>query len=57
MVEAAEGRHGLVQRLLPGMAEGGVAEVMGQRHRLGQILVEPQGGGAMDRAIWATSML
>ena len=39
-----------VQRLLAGMAEGRVAEVVRQRHRLGQILVQPQpaGDGAGD---------
>src|SRR3546814_18109575 len=48
VVEAAVGRHGLLQRVLAGMAEAGVAEVVGQRHRLGEILVEAE--GAADRA-------
>ena len=48
MVEAAEGPHQLVELALAGMAEGRVAEVMGQRQRLGQVLVEAQRPG--DRA-------
>ena len=45
MVEAAEPRHALVERVLAGMAEGRVAEVVRQRQRLGQVLVEPEGAG------------
>jgi len=43
-------RHLGVERLLAGMAERGVAEVVRQGQRLGQILVEPQGAadGARD---------
>src|SRR3546814_15356727 len=48
VVEAAVGRHGLLQRVLAGMAEAGVAAVVGQRHRLGEILAEAE--GAADRA-------
>src|SRR3546814_7649689 len=40
MVEAAIRLHDLVQRLLPRMAEWGVAEIVGKRQRFGQILVE-----------------
>ena len=40
--EAAKGRHLGVERLLAGMAERGVAEVMREADRLGQILVEAQ---------------
>ncbi len=42
VVEAAVGGHAGVKRLLAGMAEGGVAEVVGERHRLGEIVVEPE---------------
>ena len=42
VVEAAAGRHLLVQRVLAGMAERRVAEIVGQRHGLGQILVAAQ---------------
>ena len=45
VVEAAERLHRRVQRLLAGMAERRVAEIVGQRHRLAEILVEPQGRG------------
>ena len=50
MVEAAEGRHGRRQRPLAGMPEGRMAEVVRQRQRLGQVLVQPQhaGDGAGD---------
>src|SRR5205823_603855 len=40
--EAAERLHGGVQRLLAGMAERRVAKIVRQRHRLAEILVEPQ---------------
>ena len=42
VVEAAVRRHQAVEFALAGMAEGRVAEVMGQGQRLGQILVEPE---------------
>ena len=42
VVEAAERLHRGVQRLLAGMAERRVAEIVGERHRLAEILVEPQ---------------
>ena len=45
VVEAAEGRHAVVERVLAGMAEGRVAEVVGERQRLGQILVEAERAG------------
>lgn len=43
--------HQPVQLLLPGVAAGRMAEIVGQGDRLGQILVQPQraGGGAADR--------
>ena len=42
MVEAAPGPHPLVERVLAGMAERRVAEIVDQRHRLGEILVAAQ---------------
>ena len=54
VVEAAEPGQRLVERRLAGMAEGAVAEIVRQRDRLGQILVDPR-ARAMARAICATS--
>src|SRR5260221_6528766 len=48
MVEAAERRHDSVERVLAGMAERLVAEIMGKGQRLGEILVEAE--RAADRA-------
>ena len=48
VVEAAVGLHEAVERALAGVAEGRVAEVVRQRDRLGQVLVEPE--GARQRA-------
>ena len=45
VVKAPIGLHDLLQRILARMAEGGVAEIVGQRQRLRQILVEAQGAG------------
>ena len=45
VLEAAVGLHAGVQCVLPGMAERGVAEVVGQADRLGEILVDAQGAG------------
>jgi hypothetical protein len=45
VVEAAEPRHALVQGILARMAEGRMAEVVGEGQGLGQILVEPEGAG------------
>ena len=56
VVEAAKAGHGGIERPLAGMAEGRMAEIVGERQRLGQILVEPQGPGEA-RAICATSMV
>jgi hypothetical protein len=53
MVEAAEPGHALVERVLARMAEWGVAEVVGERQRFGEVLVEPESA----RAIWLTSMV
>ena len=48
VVEAAIGLHQPVEFALAGMAERRVAEVMGERQGLGQILIEAQ--GTRDRA-------
>ena len=45
VVEAAERRHAVVERVLAGVAEGRVAEVVRQRQRLGEILVEAERAG------------
>ena len=37
--------HQVGKNILTGMTKGCVAKVMGQGYRLGQVLVEPQGGG------------
>ena len=42
MVEPTKGSQRLVQPGLPGMAEGRVAQIMRERQRLGQILIQPQ---------------
>ena len=34
--------HALVQRILPGVPERGMAEIVGQRHSFSEILVQPQ---------------
>ena len=43
VVEAAVGRHAGVERVLAGVAERRVAEVVAERDRLGEVVVEPQG--------------
>jgi hypothetical protein len=48
VVEAAVGRHHLPQRVLAGVAEGRMAEVMGERQGLRHVLVQIE--GAADRA-------
>ena len=45
VVEAAMDAQARVERPLAGMAERRVAEVVGERQRLGQILIEPQLAG------------
>ena len=42
VVEAAVARHAGVERVLAGVAERRVAEIMAERDRLGEIVVEPQ---------------
>ena len=54
MIEAAMGLEAFVERPLAGMAERGMAEVMGQRQGFGEVLVEPELAG-QRRAICATS--
>jgi hypothetical protein len=50
VLEAAVRLHAAVQRILPGVAERRVAEVVRERDRLGQVLVQaqPPGDGARD---------
>ena len=45
VIEAAERREAFVERALAGMAERRMAEIVGQRQRLGQILVEAERTG------------
>ena len=45
VVEAAEGSQAAVERALAGVPERRVAEVVGERQRLGQVLVEPERAG------------
>ena len=45
VLEAAVRSHAVVERVLPGVAEGRVAEVVGQRDGFGQIFVQPQRAG------------
>ena len=42
MVKAAKVLHHLMQCLFPRMSEGCVSQIMRQRHRLGQIIIQPQ---------------
>jgi len=48
VVEPAMGLHEAIEFALAGMAEGRVAEIMGKRQGLGQILIEPE--RSCDRA-------
>ncbi len=50
------GRHAGVERVLAGMAERRMAEVVAERDRLGEIVVETS-ARASARAIWATSIV
>ena len=45
VIEAAVVAHQVVERLFAGVAERGVAKVVGKRNRLGEILVESQRAG------------
>ena len=42
VIEAAGGRHRRLKRVLAGMAEGRMADIVGEAERLGQILVEAE---------------
>src|SRR5208337_2124639 len=42
VIEAAMRAHQLVERMLAGMAERRMAQVVGQRNRFGELLVEAQ---------------
>ena len=45
VVEAAMGLEAFIERPLAGMAERGMPDVMGQRQRFGEVLVEPKLAG------------
>ena len=45
VVEAAEAAEACVERALAGMAERRMAEIVRQRQRLGEVLVEPERAG------------
>ena len=45
LIVAEAALHHPAEGPLPGVAEGGVAQIVAQRRRLGEILVEPQGPG------------
>ena len=49
MIEAAAGCEAAIERALAGMPEGGMAEIVGERQRLGQILVETERAGERAR--------
>ena len=42
MIEAAERTEAIIERALAGMTERRMAEIVGERQRLGKIFVEPQ---------------
>ena len=48
MIETAVGTHQLVEHLLAGVSERRMAEVVRERDRLGEFLIQPE--GARDRA-------
>ena len=56
VVEAAVTRQCGIERILAGMAEGRMADVVGQAQRLGQVFVEAS-ERAMTRPTCATSRL
>ena len=49
VIEAAECREAVVERALAGMAERRMAEIVGQRQRLGEILVQSERAGERAR--------
>ena len=51
MVEAAVRSHAGVERFLAGVAKGCVAEIVAERHRLGELFVEPQRLGERAREL------
>ena len=54
VVEAAEFGQRLIKRPFAGMAKRRMTEVVRQRQRLGEVLIEPK-RARQRRAIWATS--
>ncbi len=51
VVEAAVGRHASVEGVFAGMAERRVAEIVAERHRLGEFFVKPKGLGERAREL------
>jgi hypothetical protein len=45
VIEAAGARHRLLERVLAGMAEGRMADIVGEAERFGEVLVEAEGAG------------
>jgi hypothetical protein len=45
VIEAAVGAHEAIELGLAGMAEGGVAEIVGEGDGLGEVLIEREGAG------------
>ena len=49
VIEAATRRETAIERALAGVTEGRMAEIVGERERLGQILIEPERSGKRAR--------
>jgi hypothetical protein len=45
VIEAARMRHRFLKRILAGMAERGMADIVGEAERLGEVFVETQSAG------------
>ena len=45
VIKAAPGRHDALQGILPAVAEGRMAQIMGQRQRLGKVFIDGKGAG------------
>lgn len=51
MLKAPIVAHAMIERILPCVPEGRVPEIMRQRNRLGQILMQTQGSGDTARQL------
>src|SRR5262249_59063140 len=49
MIETAAGCEAAIERSLAGMPEGGMAQIVSERQRLGQILIETERAGERAR--------